>query len=46
MTEKDKIIEALQIIQTWYECNSPTARRDLDKIIFELKEKQYVNNIK
>ena len=41
MTTKDKInkiIEALQIIQTWYECSSPMARRDLDKIILELKE--------
>jgi len=37
-TEKELIIKALQIIQTWYECSSPMARRDLDKIILELKQ--------
>jgi hypothetical protein len=41
MTDKfESVIEALGIIQVWYECPSPWARRKLDEIIFKLKQEK------
>ena len=41
MKEKDKlIIQALKIIQEWYECKSPVFKRELDNIIIKLEGKK------